>query len=610
MSRIALGRILTSSVVASACWLGGGRAWSQTGTAPSSSAPESNYVKLLKKAPESRLGTIIEVVGKRGDATDLSYLLERATAAAPSGFSGTPRRLALEALADAASTRNLRPAAGQDGLNRLIAANPEVDPATRLASIRLAGVWRSPSSVATLVELADAKAGVDPATRIEAFNALATIGTDPARAALERFAGPSASPEVRRLAVAALARVDVDAAADLAAEAIAGAGPNQDLAPLISAFLDRQGGSDKLLAALHRRPPPGDAAKLALRAISALGRSDEALVAALSKIAGIEGDPKPPTPTEMATLIADVAKEGDPARGERVFRRAEINCMKCHAIAGAAGGVGPELSALGLSSPVDYIVNSILIPDQAIKEEYETRVVLTDDGRVLQGIVLEENDRSVVLKDALGERRVIPTSSIEESKKGGSLMPKGLVGILTRAEFVDLVRYLSELGRPGPYAIRPTPTIQRWRELRPVPATLAESDSPSPSVIRSEALDAESSRWVPVYAWTSGDLPALELFEAGGGPVAVVQGEVAVSAAGPVRFRFGPESRPEVKAWVDDQPIAIEADGSATVALSTGTRRLTVRLDSKNKPELARPIRVEVVRVDGSPAEFSVVGGR
>ena len=46
----------------------------------------------------------------------------------------------------------------------------------------------------------------------------------------------------------------------------------------------------------------------------------------------------------------------------------ELNCIKCHAISGAAGGVGPDLSALGLSSPVDYVVNSILIPDQAIKE--------------------------------------------------------------------------------------------------------------------------------------------------------------------------------------------------------------------------------------------------
>ena len=34
-------------------------------------------------------------------------------------------------------------------------------------------------------------------------------------------------------------------------------------------------------------------------------------------------------------------------------------------------------------------------------------------------------------------------------------MPKGLANLMTRAEFLDLVRFLSELGKPGPYAIRP-----------------------------------------------------------------------------------------------------------------------------------------------------------
>ena len=584
----------------------GGPAWSQT----ASPLVESNYVKLLKKAPEARLGTIIEVVGKRGDTNDLTYLLERTTASPPSGFAPTPRRLALEALTEAASTRDLRPNVGVDGLNRLIAVGSDFDPMTRAAAIRLAEVWRLPSSVPALIEVAGAASGVDRASKVGAIGALATIGTDPARAALERFAGPTAPPEVQRVAVAALARVDIDAAAKLAAGAIAASSPNQDLAPLISAFLDRQGGADKLLEALDRRPPPADAAKLALRGISALGRSDEALVSSLGKIAGIEADPKPPTPSEMATLIADVARLGDPARGERVFRRAEINCMKCHAVAGAAGGVGPELSAIGLSSPVDYIVNSILIPDQAIKEEYETRVILTDDGRVLQGIVVEENDRRVVLKDALGELRVIAASAIEDSKKGGSLMPKGLVGILTRAEFVDLVRFLSELGRPGPYAIRPIPTIQRWRGLHPVPSALVESATFSGSVFPSEVFGADPARWLPIYAWTSGDLPASELAEACGGPVALIQGEIAVSAPGPVRFRFGSNPRPELTAWVDDRPIDIEKDGSATVPLAVGTRRLTIRVDAKNGLDSTKPIRVEVVRAEGSTAEFSVVGGR
>ena len=581
-------------------------AWSQTNP----SASESNYVKLLKKAPEARLGTIIEVVGKRGDAQDLAYLLDRTTTNEPTAFAGVPQLQALDALGLAASTRNLQPVGDLDRLNRLIAVETTIDPANRASAIRLAGTWRLASAVPALIAVVEAKAGIEPATRLVAIKTLASIGTDPARAAIVRFADPAVNPMVQVAAIAALARLDIDTAADRAASIIAHAAPEADLSPLIAAFLDLQGGSDKLLSALTRRPPSADGARLALRAISALGRSDEALVASLNQVAGIESNPNPPTLDEMKVLLAEVASKGDPARGEQIFRRAEINCAQCHAIAGAGGGVGPELSAVGLSSPVDYIINSILIPDQAIKEEYQTRVVLTDDGRVLQGIVVEEDDRRVVLKDALGERRTIATSAIEDSKRGGSLMPKGLVSTLTHREFLDLVRFVSELGRPGPYAIRPTPTIQRWRALHPVPASLLGATMPPATTWQAEVNGAAPESWTPLYAWTSGDLPTSEILKASGGPVGVIQGELAVSAPGPIRFEFGAGSHPDLAAWLDDQPITIGSDGSATGTVDPGTHRLTVRVDATNDRESIPSIRVGLTRVPGSTAEFSVVGGR
>ncbi len=40
--------------------------------------PESAYVKLLKKAPEERVGQIVEIIGKRGTADDLTVVYQRA----------------------------------------------------------------------------------------------------------------------------------------------------------------------------------------------------------------------------------------------------------------------------------------------------------------------------------------------------------------------------------------------------------------------------------------------------------------------------------------------------------------------------------------------------
>ena len=131
--------------------------------------------------------------------------------------------------------------------------------------------------------------------------------------------------------------------------------------------------------------------------------------------------------------------------------------MSCHSLSKAGGDVGPDLSSIGQTSPPDYIINSILDPDQAIKEPYHTLVVLTTRGQVFQGIVTDKDDQRIVLKEATGAPRVVPVATIEDQKPGGSLMPKGLVNLMTRAEFVDLVRFLSELGKPGPYAIRRDP---------------------------------------------------------------------------------------------------------------------------------------------------------
>ena len=56
-------------------------------------------------------------------------------------------------------------------------------------------------------------------------------------------------------------------------------------------------------------------------------------------------------------------------------------------------------------------------------------------------------------KTANDEILVIPMIEIEEQKIGGSLMPAGLADTLTRSELVDLVRFLSALGKVGPFAV-------------------------------------------------------------------------------------------------------------------------------------------------------------
>ena len=277
--------------------------------------------------------------------------------------------------------------------------------------------------------------------------------------------------------------------------------------------------------------------------------------------------------------------------------------MKCHAISKAGGDVGPDLSALGSSSPIDYVVKSILFPNQAIKEQYRAAVVITVEGKVFTGIVKDRNGERIVLKEATGRERTIAIDDIEEEEEGKSLMPQGLTKFLSHQDLVDLVRFLSLLGKPGPYAIRTTPTIQRWRTLRPVPRELLNT-VPDDASFPQAVLENESLVWISAYGMVEGTLPLNELATQSRSTVLYLQGEVNVTETGRVVFRLN--NADGLHAWIDDE--AFGSESSIETNLSRGRHLITLRIDTKKRN--SRELKVEVVKAEDSEVEFTVVGGR
>lgn len=126
-----------------------------------------------------------------------------------------------------------------------------------------------------------------------------------------------------------------------------------------------------------------------------------------------------------------------------------MTCLACHAVGNEGGKTGPDLNSIGTGQPIDFIIGAILTPNKEIKEGYLSYEVTTKEDEVYQGYKLRESNREVVLRDALKNEEVrIRTDNIKGQRILGSLMPAGLTDHLTRAEFVDLIRYLSELGTP------------------------------------------------------------------------------------------------------------------------------------------------------------------
>ena len=44
-------------------------------------------------------------------------------------------------------------------------------------------------------------------------------------------------------------------------------------------------------------------------------------------------------------------------------------------------------------------------------------------------------------------------------------MPVGLADALTHGELIDLVRFMSELGKVGPYAVDKSRVVRRWQSF-------------------------------------------------------------------------------------------------------------------------------------------------
>ena len=161
--------------------------------------------------------------------------------------------------------------------------------------------------------------------------------------------------------------------------------------------------------------------------------------------AGLVGVVTDVNPEEISTWAQEVIAQGDANRGAAVIQRQELNCLKCHSIAGKGANVGPDLAQIGSQAKVEHIVESILVPDRTIKEGFRAVTVQTQDGFVITGIQVRDDGPAIVLRDPVrGDTRVVKTN-IAERSEGGSLMPANLAAALKRGEFLDLVGYLVEL---------------------------------------------------------------------------------------------------------------------------------------------------------------------
>jgi putative heme-binding domain-containing protein len=532
---------------------------------------------ILKIQPLTRngKGPWIELIGRAGLPEDVDLLYQKML---EDGFDTVAAARAGAALNEAAVSRGVKP---KSGLEKIVKFFGAPDQQIRIEAVHLAGNWRgSASLVAQLAALAGA-AETPPPVREAAFASLKKIGGQETIRALQPLTATNETPKIRQSAVLTLAALDVSNCGPNAVSVLSGLTNEEAALPVWRDLLGITGSDPVLAAALPRSGFPTAIGKAGMRAVRESGRSEPELLVALTRAAGLQGAEAALTPAEVKKLGETVLNSGDAARGERIFRRPQQSCLSCHAIGGAGGKVGPDLTPIGASSPVDYLIDSVLYPNKDIKDGYQSYVIETTDGEELSGIPVRENERELVLRNAADQQVTVLKKQIKSKKAGGSLMPSGLVDNLTGQEQLDLYRFLSALGKP-PFDASKGNVARLW-ETSPDPAQSADEQK-----LLDSALTGEP--WHRLTSLVNGRMLGDDLENAALSGKRSTNSTILAGTrfrsvkSGPVRFDLSaPAGTP---AWIDGKPV--HSDKFILTDLPAGVHTIIVKLEGKGIPDAIR----------------------
>jgi putative heme-binding domain-containing protein len=193
---------------------------------------------------------------------------------------------------------------------------------------------------------------------------------------------------------------------------------------------------------------------------------------------------EPPTPSpeqgpswtieqQLAFLERSAARPGSAARGARVFESA--GCGACHAFGGRGAdgtGYGPDLDGVGMRLDTIGLLNAIADPSRDVPERWGAVRAVLDDGSMLEGRLLREDEHEVVLLSPLGLERRIERRRLEALEPTErSPMPDGVLDGFSLEQLKDLFAFLradgsidaERVGEPDWLPLLAGKQLARWK---------------------------------------------------------------------------------------------------------------------------------------------------
>ena len=389
-------------------------------------------VAMVQDNPSNIDPSIVRLVGKIGGVEDLMSLFGVIE-------SGDDELLEVAGLAllEAAQDRALilPQSPKRSSICKKLAQSKRMD--SKKAGFRLIGLWKE-DGLAQHLENYLSRPQLEPApAALSAAEGLGDLGRADFLATIDTTIA------IRAASVAALVRIDSKRAAPLAA-ALLKLGSFEHF---IEAVLTKKGATEQLANALTTVEIPETTAIEALRLVETSGLSGSPLTGAIIKAGKLRPQAQQLSEDKMAHILEKIPT-GNIEHGKSIYSRAALACFSCHAINGTGGILGPDLSSIGASAPADYLIESLLNPSKKIKEGYRMAVITNKKGDVFAGSLANENQNVVVIRNAVGTIFRVPKESIAKRETSPvSMMPSGLTTSLREDEFIDLISYLSSLGK-------------------------------------------------------------------------------------------------------------------------------------------------------------------
>jgi len=519
---------------------------------------------------------VADWIARVGDADDLNALFEIALAAKGNAFQ---QAIVFQKLAEAGKLRKLQPSGDKGRLTRFFgSSNPDIF--AHVAA--LSGQWKLESARPQL-EAAFLQSSKDEARARAALEGLRLLGTPKSDAFFKKIAQDKSAPfMLRSLAVIGEARSRPRAGAHLALAVLPDAPGGTDPHGIFDAFLANKQGTIQLATLLSQQGVrlPEKTALLGLQKASRAATHPQQLIRALQKAGGLKAMKPELSPDEMKAMMKEVAEIGDPHRGESIYRRATMQCSVCHAIGGVGGVIGPDLVSIGSSAPLDYIIDSLLVPSKKIKEGYHTTLVTLKNGDVVSGAIAGEDGNEIIIRDAAGkENRISKKEIAAKTISPVSLMPPGLTLQLRKDEFADLVKFLSELGKDGEFKVPANHFVRKWEVLLPHERTRDDIGHLGRKIF---AEDFRGYQWLPMYSMVNGTLPTSEMPRVvgrGKNRYGVVRFFLNAPEKGTVRIRLSGKLA-EMNLFLNEDEIKLSGEGNEAIVKlpvkTAGKQRITI----------------------------------